>query len=42
MSAVVRWAPVRWDAFKEMEELGERLTAWWGGGLIAGNQPMRR
>jgi HSP20 family protein len=26
MSAVVRWAPVRWDAFKEMEELGERFN----------------
>ena len=26
MSAVVRWAPVRWDPFREMEELGERFN----------------
>src|ERR1700732_1089032 len=26
MSAVVRWAPVRWDPFKEMEDLGERFN----------------
>ncbi|MCU1337996.1 MAG: Heat shock protein Hsp20 family [Bryobacterales bacterium] len=26
MSAVLRWAPVRWDAFKEMEDIGERFN----------------
>jgi HSP20 family protein len=26
MSAVMRWAPVRWDPFKEMEDLGERFN----------------
>lgn len=26
MSAIMRWAPVRWDSFKDIEEIGERFN----------------